>query len=257
MASIVGRDEKCQKISVSLIAKQNIIKKSDRSSDELATELLELSHVRLDRERIGEIDNLDCLGPVTNLYLQKNEIRTIENLEVLPKLKFLTLADNKITKVENLRMLTKLQFLDLSDNQIENFDTEEFPASLIILNLKGNPCARESDYKNKLLVALPTLQQLDGEDITKEDRLQAGCVVESDSDEESDNQEEVESDSMELKYEENKQGSLHQHCNDILVRAKIRTMKEEKEHEKRMVELANIREQHSQRISSRASSRPR
>ena len=36
-----------------------------------ATELLELSHVRLDRERIGEIDNLDCLGPVTNLYLQK------------------------------------------------------------------------------------------------------------------------------------------------------------------------------------------
>lgn len=36
-----------------------------------AAELLELSHVRLDREQIGEIDNLDCLGPVTNLYLQK------------------------------------------------------------------------------------------------------------------------------------------------------------------------------------------
>ena len=36
-----------------------------------AVELLELSHIRLDREQISEIDNLDCLGPVTNLYLQK------------------------------------------------------------------------------------------------------------------------------------------------------------------------------------------
>ena len=32
--------------------------------------LMELSHVRLDREHLGGIDNLDCLGPVTNLYLQ-------------------------------------------------------------------------------------------------------------------------------------------------------------------------------------------
>ena len=36
-----------------------------------AAALLKLSHVRLDREQIGDIDNLDCLGPVTNLYLQK------------------------------------------------------------------------------------------------------------------------------------------------------------------------------------------
>ena len=36
-----------------------------------AAELLKLTHVRLDREKISEIDNLDCLGPVTNLYLQK------------------------------------------------------------------------------------------------------------------------------------------------------------------------------------------
>lgn len=40
-------------------------------SQHRAAELLELSHVRLDREKIIEIDNLDCLGPVTNLYLQK------------------------------------------------------------------------------------------------------------------------------------------------------------------------------------------
>jgi len=35
-----------------------------------ADSLLRLSHIRLDRENIKCIENLDCLGPVTNLYLQ-------------------------------------------------------------------------------------------------------------------------------------------------------------------------------------------
>jgi len=61
---------KCQKISVSLIAKRNLPKVQEKSSDDVAMELLKLCHVRLDREQIIEIDNLECLGPVTNLYLQ-------------------------------------------------------------------------------------------------------------------------------------------------------------------------------------------
>ena len=32
---------------------------------------MKLTHVRLDRENITEIDNLELLGPVTNLYLQQ------------------------------------------------------------------------------------------------------------------------------------------------------------------------------------------
>lgn len=241
-----------QKISVALIAKRNLLNKTDRSADDTAAELLEVSHVRLDREKLSEIDNLDCLGPVTNLYLQKNEIIRIENLEVLPKLRFLTLAKNKISKLENLKMLTNLKFLDLSDNHIEDFDTEELPPSLVILLLKGNPCTQNTEYKKKLLAALPALQQLDGSEVTRQDRLDAGCEMESESEEENDEPEEYET---ELDRSEDKQGSLQQHCNDILVRAKIRTMKEDKEHEKRMEELASIRDLQSQRTSSRVSSR--
>ena len=33
--------------------------------------MLKLTHIRLDRESITAIDNLDCLGPITNLYLQQ------------------------------------------------------------------------------------------------------------------------------------------------------------------------------------------
>lgn len=36
-----------------------------------ASRVLKLTHIRLDRESITAIDNLDCLGPITNLYLQQ------------------------------------------------------------------------------------------------------------------------------------------------------------------------------------------
>lgn len=51
-----------------------------------ANQLLGLTRVHLDRENIGEIDNLDTyLGDVTHLYLQHNLIKKIENLEFLHK----------------------------------------------------------------------------------------------------------------------------------------------------------------------------
>lgn len=51
-----------------------------------ANQLLKLKRVHLDREKIGEIDNLaEYLGDVTHLYLQHNLIEKIENLEFLSK----------------------------------------------------------------------------------------------------------------------------------------------------------------------------
>ena len=51
-----------------------------------ANQLLRLTHVHLDRECIGEIDNLaEYLDDVTHLFLQHNLIERIENLEFLHK----------------------------------------------------------------------------------------------------------------------------------------------------------------------------
>ena len=41
-----------------------------QTSCDSAKVLMQLSHIRLDREQLAKIDSLDCLGPVTNLYLQ-------------------------------------------------------------------------------------------------------------------------------------------------------------------------------------------
>ncbi|XP_031560663.1 leucine-rich repeat-containing protein 46-like [Actinia tenebrosa] len=228
-------------ISVSLIAKRNVNTK-ELSADKIADSILTLTHVRLDRENIKNIDNLDCLGPVTNLYLQNNEITKIENLDPLPKLRFLTLANNKIKKIENLNHLHSLMFLDLTDNNIEDFDPKELPKSLIILNMSGNPCVMHNDYRVKILQSLDKLEQLDGSNITKADRQQAGCPVnESETESDDEDEDEQEEEDVNENQENTETGTLDQHCNDILVRAKIRTMKEDADHEKRLDELETLR----------------
>lgn len=70
----------------------NLSDQEDRNNDYAdvaemkANKLLKLTHVHLDREKIGEIDNLaEYLGDVTHLYLQHNLIKEIDNLEFLNK----------------------------------------------------------------------------------------------------------------------------------------------------------------------------
>uniref|UniRef100_A0A7S3DB51 Uncharacterized protein n=1 Tax=Palpitomonas bilix TaxID=652834 RepID=A0A7S3DB51_9EUKA len=90
--------------------------------DELVERLFNLTHVRLDRERIVTLDGIDMLGKVTNLYLQHNRISRIDNLDLLPSLRFLVLANNCIAKIENVSMLKNLQFFDVQHNEIENIE---------------------------------------------------------------------------------------------------------------------------------------
>lgn len=92
------------------------------SMDITTSSILKLTHIRLDRENIDEIDNLaEFLNHtgLTHLFLHYNQIRRIENLEFLTGLTYLNLSHNHITKIENLKHLRRLQLLDLSSNKIE------------------------------------------------------------------------------------------------------------------------------------------
>jgi len=134
-----------------------------------ASQLLKLTHVHLDREQIGEIDNLaEYLGDVTHLYLQQNLIEKIENLEFLHRLKFICLANNRIKRVENLSMLSNLKFLDLSHNCIADFDVKELPAGLVSLDLRENPCLEDGEKWQLTLLKLNVLlKSLNGESLVR------------------------------------------------------------------------------------------
>lgn len=148
MESIKTDPPKPVRLSLHLIVKRHLPQEAESWPHEKVVEALnKITHLRLDRENIGEIDSLELLGSkVTNVYLQQNRITCIQNLDCLHSLKFITLAGNCIRTVENLQHINRLLFLDLSDNVIEDFDIDEIPQSLIILNLEGNPCCSRQDY---------------------------------------------------------------------------------------------------------------
>ncbi|XP_074835314.1 leucine-rich repeat-containing protein 46 isoform X2 [Carettochelys insculpta] len=183
-----------------LVAQRNLRCPAEKGTPEsTAKALASLLTVRLDRENICTINNLQGLREVRSLYLQqarsyfgfevksdpflwqvvsrercvlrkdkgskegRNQIETIENLSCLPNLRFLSLAGNRIRALENLQDLKQLQFLDLSQNQIKTLDPDELPQSLLILNLLGNGCTNQAGYRELVLGALPRLKMLDAQ----------------------------------------------------------------------------------------------
>ncbi|XP_066485359.1 leucine-rich repeat-containing protein 46 [Tiliqua scincoides] len=153
-------------LTKSLIAQRNLfIPVGKETPENISKALTSLSILRLDRERISCIANLQGFQQIHSIYLQENQIEKIENLSCLPNLKFLSLAGNHIHRVENLQGLQKLQFLDLSENRIKTLDTDELPQSLLVLNLTGNKCTDQSRYRQCVLEALPHLIELDAQHI--------------------------------------------------------------------------------------------
>lgn len=124
--------------------------------------LLRKKVLRLDWLDIGKIENLEAFTHVEELYLQYNLIEAIEGLDDHDQLTFLALAGNRIREVKNLKHLDNLKFLDLSMNYIEDFEVGEFPTSLRVLRLAGNPFTRHMPaYAHLFFERLPNLVQVD------------------------------------------------------------------------------------------------
>ncbi|XP_059126700.1 leucine-rich repeat-containing protein 46 [Peromyscus eremicus] len=175
-------------ITEALITKRNLTFPEDEDlSEKIFRTLDELETVRLDREGITSIRNLECLRNIHSLYLQSNKIQRIENLACITSLRFLSLAGNQIRQVENLLDLQYLQFLDLSDNLIDVLKLDELPQSLLILNLCGNTCTNQNGYRKMVIGALPLLLDLDKQPI-----LERWTSEDDDDDQESLDEEEEE-----------------------------------------------------------------
>ncbi|XP_038045204.1 leucine-rich repeat-containing protein 46-like [Patiria miniata] len=241
------------RINLSLIARRNLPPDiASGSHEKLIQAISKLTHLRLDRENIGEIDDLEMMGPVTNLYLQQNRIRKIENLESLQSLRFLTLADNQIERVENLSVLPELKLLDLSSNQIRDFNTDELPKTLLILNMEGNPCSQQPEYRKRILLAFPNLKQLDGDDVTRQERLEAGCDALAPSSDEADDEEDIEDGTEEITGQSAE--DVLQLSADLIKQSRLRSQRQATEHYKHMEQLVAARSQSQLAMNSARSS---
>jgi dynein assembly factor 1 len=154
-----------------------------------------LTSLWLNNNAINVIEELSSLTKLVCLYLQGNVIERIDGLDALVNLETLVLSSNYIKKIENLGRLTKLHTLDLDHNYISDpanlqgvlevpsvgvlniahnkLETEGFlpvvsqMANLNLLKLEGNPIARTmSQYRRRLLNAMPRLRYLDDQPVT-------------------------------------------------------------------------------------------
>ncbi|KAI0049764.1 L domain-like protein [Auriscalpium vulgare] len=169
-----------------------------------------LRSLELGGNKIREIENLDALVNLEELWLGKNKISIIQNLGTLKRLKILALQSNRIRKLENLEELESLEELYLSHNGVERLENLEHNVKLSTLDvgnnfiplienvshlsalsefwinhnkiptlqdvepqlsrlpletiyLEGNPCqqAEGANYRRKIMLALPDIQQID------------------------------------------------------------------------------------------------
>merc|ERR1711943_126510 len=93
--------------------------------------------LELGANRIRDINGVECLPALRELWFGKNKISTIENLNI-PHLNLLSLQANRIVKIQGLENLKSLTQLYLSENGIEVIEGLEELTNLTLLDLDKN-----------------------------------------------------------------------------------------------------------------------
>ncbi|CAF4157107.1 unnamed protein product [Rotaria magnacalcarata] len=155
------------------ITESLIRKRAEHNEGELST----LEEVSLHQQDIEKIEYLDkWCRELRIIYLQSNLISKIENVSRLKKLEYINLALNNIEYIENLEGCESLNKLDLTLNFIGILSSVENLRDnihLADLYLTGNPCGDHEGYRDYVIATLPQLQKLDGNEITKTERILA------------------------------------------------------------------------------------
>jgi dynein light chain 1 len=174
------------------------IRKISKQNNLTRIHTLNLSNLR--DKKIRYIENLQALTNLENLDLSNNLIEKIDGLKSLKKLKYLSLSNNFINTIINLddlsqlenlnldqnqiqlipiwfgKKLMKLKVLNLANNQILAFDQIARLRSLYELRelyLQGNPIDQNEHYRLLVISYVPSLQTLDGIDVSEDERKQA------------------------------------------------------------------------------------
>jgi protein TilB len=143
-------------------------------------DLTTLEEISLHQQDIPKIEMLEVYcRHLKILYLQNNLIPKMEGLNKLKELEYVNLAVNNIKKIEGIEGCESLLKVDLTLNFIP---IENYRESIEVLSecpdfnelyLTGNPCTDWEHYKTYAIAKISTLKRIDGDEITKSNRIQA------------------------------------------------------------------------------------
>lgn len=126
---------------------------------------LSLEELFLEENKLTKIERLSTLTNLRKLDLGRNKISKADGLESLHMLAELSLEDNELEELSSLAGLHSLMELYLCNNKVANLNEllwlKELP-KLIILDMFGNPCFNDPEYRLHTIFYLKKLKVLDG-----------------------------------------------------------------------------------------------
>ncbi|KAL0978962.1 hypothetical protein UPYG_G00178550 [Umbra pygmaea] len=194
---VAKRDDKIQGIRY---ITEDLILKLTKQDNLAHIKTLNLAITKTEDKKFKFIENLEKCGRLEVLNLSHNVIEKIEKLENLHKLKELHLSNNRIHKIVCLEHMAGLQLLNLSSNYIEHVPMwlPKKLRSLRTLNLRNNkisslqdvsrlkplknltelsvtenPVSKLPHYRLYLVFHLRSLEKLDEQSISQDEREQA------------------------------------------------------------------------------------
>jgi protein TilB len=156
-----------------------IRKSAEHNNGEVST-LEELSLHQRNLIKIDCIDN-EC-RKLKILYLQNNLIPKIEHVTRCKELNYLNMALNNVQLIEGLDGCEMLEKLDLTVNFIGDLRSVcalQKNRCLETLYLTGNPCSLFDGYREYVVAKLPQLKCLDGQEISRSERIVAMQGIEA------------------------------------------------------------------------------
>ncbi|XP_060697444.1 centriolin isoform X3 [Hemiscyllium ocellatum] len=199
IAYVTGKNVNNKSIGVRYIT-EDLIKKQSHEGQFSSVHSLNLCLSKETGKKFKFIENLEKCDQLLVLNLNNNLIEKIEKLDKQSKLRELSLSNNQICKIEGLEHMVNLQSLKLAGNYIEQIPVwvGKKLRSLRILNLKqnnitslqdvaklkplkeltsltlaNNPVARLPHYRLYVIYHLRSLNCLDGQLITIQERQEA------------------------------------------------------------------------------------
>mmetsp|Transcript_21219 Transcript_21219/g.55393 ORF Transcript_21219/g.55393 Transcript_21219/m.55393 type:complete len:351 (-) Transcript_21219:80-1132(-) len=123
-----------------------------------------------------KLKNLECV------WLNNNKLKYINNLDINFRIKVLYAQYNDICSLKgSLAVMSFLNTLDLSHNNLRDLEKlltylEKYKF-LKHLNLKGNPCCEEPDYRLHVIHRIPSVHVLDQHVVTDQERFDARTQI--------------------------------------------------------------------------------
>ncbi|GET93139.1 hypothetical protein, conserved [Leishmania tarentolae] len=130
----------------------------------------------LSEKFVLEKTKVKSLGDVQRLDLWGEGLTDISVVAKLSRLEVLALAANNVSSLKALQSCEMLQELYLRKNKVANLRelmSLRTLSALSVLWLRDNPCAQHPYYREFVLHCCPGLRQLDGVEITADERKAA------------------------------------------------------------------------------------